>query len=392
MARLRSVWRIMIAARIAVAVLTFAFAGRAAAAACGPWPSWETFKSAYVSGDGRVIDPTHEDHRTVSEGQAYAMIFALAANDRASFDRLLTWTTNNLARGDMGLNLPAWLWGHREKDDSWGVIDANPATDADVWLAYALLEAGRLWSEPRYVVLADRMIANIAQYEVRDLPRLGPSLMPAPHGFVHDDYFRLNPSYLAMQPLRRIAAHTRDTLWPAVIASSRRVLLEAAPLGVAGDWVEWHPLNGFLPDAKTDGIGSYDAIRVYLWIGMLDAADPDRRELLERYAPVAGSFGPDGRPPERIDVATARARGAGPGGFSASFVPFFAALGDFGAVAQQKVHLAAQTATDAKRYYDGVLRLWSEGWESGRYRFAPDGSLLAAWPRCTSVASEGSRR
>jgi hypothetical protein len=53
-------------------------------------------------------------------------------------------------------------------------------------------------------------------------------------------------------------------------------------------------------------------------------------------------------------------------------------------VTQQKVHLAAQTAPDAKRYYDGVLRLWSEGWESGRYRFAADGSLLAAWPGCAA--------
>lgn len=385
-------WR-AVAARIAVGVLTVLFAARAAAdARCGPWTSWETFKGAYLSGDGRVIDPMHADHRTVSEGQAYAMMFALVANDRATFDRLLVWSTNNLARGDLSLHLPAWLWGHREKDDSWSVIDPNPATDADVWMAYALLEAGRLWSEPRYVALADRMIANIAQREVRDLPRLGPTLMPAPQGFVLDTYYRLNPSYLALQPLRRFAGHTNDTLWPAVLASSRRILLESAPLGVAGDWIEWHPLKGFLPDGRTEGLGSYDAIRVYLWIGMLDAADPDRRELLERYAPVAGTFAPDGRPPERIEIATGRTRGGGPGGFSASFIPFFSARGDFGAVAQQKVHLAAQTASDAKRYYDGVLRLWSEGWETGRYRFAADGSLVAAWPGCASVASQGARR
>jgi endoglucanase len=377
-------------ARILVGPLFF-FAGQAAAA-CGPWPSWEAFKSAYLSLDGRVIDPMHADHRTVSEGQAYALMFALVANDRASFDRLLVWTTNNLSRGDLNLHLPAWRWGKREKDDSWGVIDPNSATDADVWIAYALLEAGRLWAEPRYTALADRMIANIGRQEVRDLERLGTTLMPAPHGFVHETYFRLNPSYLALQPLRRFAVHTGDTLWPAVLASSRRVLLESAPKGIAGDWVEWHPLRGFVPDGKTDGIGSYDAIRVYLWIGMLDAADPDRRELLDRYAPVAATFAADGRPPERIEIATGRTRGAGPGGFSASLIPFFSARGDFGAVAQQKVHLAVQTATDAKRYYDGALRLWSDGWESGRFRFAADGSLRVAWPDCAAVASQGSRR
>lgn len=377
-------WRALFTARITWALLVLAFTAPAAhaAKACGPWTAWEVFKTAYLSNDGRVIDPMHADHRSVSEGQAYAMIFALAANDRVVFDRLLTWTTNNLAQGDLSKHLPAWLWGRRKKGQGWGVIDPNPATDADVWLAYALLEAGRLWSEPRYVVLADRLIANIAQHEVKDLPRLGPTLMPAPHGFVEKGYFRLNPSYLALQPLRRFAAHTGDTLWPAVLASSRRILLESASLGVAGDWIEWHPLKGFVPDAKSGGIGSYDAIRVYLWIGMLNAADPDRRDLLNRYARVDRLFASDGRPPERIEIASGRTQGAGPGGFSASFIPFFAARGDLGAVTQQKVHLAAQTAPDAKRYYDGALRLWSEGWESGRYRFAPDGSLLAAWPGC----------
>lgn len=369
--------------RAVLAAVTI-LAAPAAKAACTPWSAWETFKARFMSGDGRVIDPMHKDQRTVSEGQAYAMMFALIANDRGTFDRLLRWSNDNLARGDLAQHLPAWLWGKR-KDDSFGVIDPNAASDADVWMAYALLEASRLWSEPKYRTLADAMIANIAAREVLDLPRLGAALLPAPHGFVHKDYFRLNPSYLAPQPLRRFAAHTRDTLWPAVLASGRRTLLEAAPQSVAGDWIEWHPQHGFRPDDKTRGIGSYDAIRVYLWIGMLDANDPDRRALLAHYAPIKRLFSADGRPPEHVEIASGRARGWGPGGFSASFLPFFVALGDFGAVAQQKVHLVAQAAADENRYYDQVLRLWGEGWDAGRYRFTADGTLVTAWASgCTA--------
>lgn len=369
---------------VCAALLIAALSSTAVRADCGPWPAWEAFKSGYISGDGRVIDPMHADQRTVSEGQAYAMMFALIANDRASFDRLLAWTTNNLARGDLAKNLPAWLWGKRKDGQEWGVLDPNAATDADVWLAYALLEAGRLWSVPRYEQLADALIANIAKYEVIELAGLGPTLVPAPHGFVFKDYARLNPSYFALQPLRRIGAHTGDPLWNAVAWSSRRVLLEGASRGVAGDWIEWRPRQGFVPDTKTQGLGSYDAIRVYLWIGMLDAQDPDCSELLARYAPVAGLFSADGRPPTYIDIATGRTRGLASGGFSASFVPFFTAQGDFGAVAQQNLHLAAQTASDAKFYYDQVLRLWGEGWSAGRYRFVADGSLVAAWSGCAT--------
>lgn len=347
-------------------------------AACTPWSAWEAFQARFISGDGRVIDRAHKDQRTVSEAQAYALLFALIANDRAGFAQLLRWTIDKLARGDLSQYLPAWTWGRRP-DQGWGVIDPNPASDADVWMAYALLEASRLWSESPYLALANAMIANIAAHEVLDLPRLGTTLLPAPRGFVHADHVRLNPSYLAPQPLRRFAAHSADPRWLAVLASARRVLLESAPQSAAGDWIEWSAERGFAPDRETHGIGSYDAIRVYLWIGMLDAADPDRRALLAHYAPVARLFAADGRPPEQIDITTGHTRGDGPGGFSAALLPFFHALGDFGAVAQQKVHLATLSTTDQPRYYDQVLRLWGEGWDAGHYRFGPDGSLLPRW-------------
>lgn len=63
-------------------------------AAC-QWPAWEQFKQAYVSPEGRVIDPSDARKISTSEGQSYGLFFALAANDRAGFDKLLTWTQNN---------------------------------------------------------------------------------------------------------------------------------------------------------------------------------------------------------------------------------------------------------------------------------------------------------
>ncbi len=58
-------------------------------AAC-QWPAWEQFKQAYVSPEGRVIDPSDARKISTSEGQSYGLFFALAANDRAGFDKLLT--------------------------------------------------------------------------------------------------------------------------------------------------------------------------------------------------------------------------------------------------------------------------------------------------------------
>jgi endoglucanase len=37
-----------------------------------------------------------------------------------------------------------------QKDKNWAVIDTNSASDADIWIAWSLLEAGRLWKHPDY--------------------------------------------------------------------------------------------------------------------------------------------------------------------------------------------------------------------------------------------------
>src|ERR1700694_2989853 len=89
------------------------------------WPEWNDFVARFVQADGRVIDLTFE-RKSTSEGQAYGLFFALVANQRAQFDTLLKWTSDNLASGQLGDRLPAWLWGLR-KDGTWGVKDKNSA-------------------------------------------------------------------------------------------------------------------------------------------------------------------------------------------------------------------------------------------------------------------------
>lgn len=54
------------------------------------WPLWQDFKEIQIQ-DGRVIDDSDPRMITTSEGQSYAMFFALAANDRPAFDALLNF-------------------------------------------------------------------------------------------------------------------------------------------------------------------------------------------------------------------------------------------------------------------------------------------------------------
>ena len=100
------------------------------------------------------------------------MFFSLVANDRSHFDGLLRWTEQNLAGGNLSRNLPAWLWGHGS-NNLWGVLDKNSASDADIWMTYTLLEAGKAWNEPRYTKIGTGLAHQIADREIANVPGLG---------------------------------------------------------------------------------------------------------------------------------------------------------------------------------------------------------------------------
>ncbi len=364
-------------------------AGASAAGACAPaWSGWQQFKQGFLSADGRVIDVGSADERTVSEGQAYALFFALVANDRATFDEVLRWTENNLAAGDLTSHLPAWLWG-RAKDGSWHVLDANAASDADLWIAYTLLQAGELWHERSYTARGAVLARHIVEQETATLPEIGLTLLPGPVGFhPNPDEWRVNPSYMPLQVLRGLAEQLPDDArWKRLTASASAVVLGTAPQGFAPDWARYQTDKGFLPDSDTKGRGSYDAIRVYLWAGMLDPASADTKKLLARLKPFADYIAQHGAPYESIDTTTGETKQAGNAGFSAAAVPFLAALGQSAAADAQVARVQALDAHEPPGYYSSVLTLFGLGWREGLYRFDADGNLEVRWrSACSGVA------
>lgn len=358
-----------------------ASAAEPAAPCASAWPRWEQFKRTFVSTDGRVIDVGSSDSRTVSEGQSYGLFFALVANDRQTFDKILQWTENNLASGDLTAHLPAWLWGHAQ-DGQWKVLDPNAAADADLWIAYSLLEAGALWHERSYTARGARFARRVLDEEGENLPGLGFALLPGQKGFhLAPDVWRLNPSYAPLQVIRGIGTRLADDArWPRLAASSARMLDETAPHGFAPDWTHFRTEHGFAPDEATHGQGSYDAIRVYLWAGMLDPRDDSAASLAARLAPFADFVAAHGAPPESVDAATGKpGPNLGNAGFSAAAVPFLAARKQDALVDAQAARAESLAAQSAPGYYSSVLMLFGLGWRDGRYRFAPDGTLDVAW-------------
>ncbi|WP_316154689.1 cellulose synthase complex periplasmic endoglucanase BcsZ [Cupriavidus sp. BIC8F] len=376
---------------LASALACASLAAPAASALVCKWADWDAFRQTLLSADGRVIDSSTENQATVSEGQAYGLFFALAANDRASFDKLLAWTENNLAQGDLIAHLPAWIWGRLPPEqaksagkaaDSWGVIDANPASDADLWIAYTLLEAGRLWQERRFTALGTLMARRILCEETAVLPGLGRTVLPGTRGFKLSEHrWRLNPSYVPMQVMRRLATLLPDEpAWQQLVASSARLMLDTAPRGFAPDWVEYQPGRGFLPDAQTHAESAYNAIRVYLWAGMLASDEPRRAALLRTFTPLADYVTAKGFPPERADTQTGQpGLNAGNGGFSAAVAPYLAALGRADQASAQARRTRELAQREPPGYYTQVVTLFGLGYLDGQFRFARDGALVPTW-------------
>ena len=363
-----------------------------------PWGLWRSYSARFIDPQsGRVFDPDGDRH-TTSEAQAYALFFALADNDRPAFLSILGWTEANLAGGDIATHLPAWLYG-KDKDGQWRVLDANSASDADVWMAYTLIEAGRLWKSPGEANLGRAMLALIASNEVVNLPGFGPMLLPGPAGFQNGSNWTLNPSYLPLFLFKRLANVDPAGPWAQIALGIPRLLEQSSRHGYAMDWVQYVPSDGFYPAPKPAAAelsgsgnagpeGSYDAIRVYLWAGMLDPDDPMRSLILNAVPAMSAYLANHDAPPEKISDLGIPIAQDGPVGFSAAVLPYLHAYPDLSrAVAKQLIRLSAQkdSATGLygkdRAYYDQNLALFATGFLEARFRFGPGGELKVEWKR-----------
>lgn len=251
--------------------------------------TWNRYRDRFIQTDGRVIDWENDDQRTTSEGQAYAMLRAVLIDDPATFDRVLTWGEQNLARrGDDDVlldHLWAWKWGPDAapgKAKQWGILDKNFATDADIDAATALIMAARRWQKPAYLNLAKTKLIDIWEFSTVDISLTdelsGRYLLPGPIDAFHPspETWYLNPSYIAPYAFRIFAQVDRRHDWLELVNTGYRMLEASSPLselGLPSDWVLLHSeIPHYRPLPATAPIKSlygFDAYRVW-WRVALD--------------------------------------------------------------------------------------------------------------------------
>ncbi len=386
----------MKAALLSALALATLLPGLAQAQGCSTqnWPLWTQYAERFVQKDGRMLGSSMDPNQSSSEGQSYGMFFALVANDPVTFDNLWRWTRDNLSGANPGQNLPGWLWGSAG-NGTWGLLDKNSASDADLWMAYALLEADRLWHKPHYRADALLILGNVEHTLIRDIPGLGKMLLPGPVGYEHpDQLWRFNASYLPIPLLRRFTRESPTSPWKAVADSTAKMIADKNMnrFGFVPDWVAYRGTDVnkgmFVVDKFSNPLGSYDAIRAYLWAGLTSPADPLAKPILDNLDGMAQSTASVGVPPEKVNVITGATEGTGPYGYSASLVPYLRAKGLPQLADQQQrivdqaiAHFSdpADPAYRQPQYYHVMLSLFSLGWTEHRYQFNKDGTLNVSW-------------
>jgi endoglucanase len=304
---------------------------------------WQAYKAAYITDAGRVVD-TGNGMISHSEGQGYAMLLAVAANDRPVFDKLWGWTRANLMVRDDQLN--AWRWDPARRP---AITDINNASDGDILIAWALAEASEFWGEIPLKTSARRVAVEIGRKLVIYKTKMGALLLPAVSGFAAEDRPDgpvVNLSYWVFPAFARLPMVAPEIDWRGIVQSGLDTL-KASRFGADGLPSEWVSLKGGVA-RPADGFPKqfgYNAIRIPLYLAWGGIGE---REHYDPFVNWATRY--NGR--SVIDVSTNREAGSfSEGGYAAiGALTLCAAEG-------RPLDRATLTGRGPENYYPATLRV-----------------------------------
>ena len=247
-----------------------------------------SFLARYVAGDGRVVR-LDQGGDTASEGQAYALLLAVAVHNARLFDSVWTWERDNLQQPS---GLFAYLWSNG------AVAGAGAATDADLDTAWALVLGASAFGRPDYLnagmAVASAILANetVVSGGLLELVA-GPWARTVPSA--------VDPSYFSPEAMAALATASGDARWTQIANNSQQLLSDleggVSTTSLPPDWASLSA-SGVVaatpPPAGGKSSPSYglDAQRVPVWF----AADctPSGRSLSAKEWPAISNLAASG--------------------------------------------------------------------------------------------------
>jgi endoglucanase len=237
----------------------------------------QSFLSTYVDADGRVVR-RDQGNDTVSEGQAYALLLADAVGDQGTFGRVWTWTRSHLQE-------PNGLFAFRANPDG-TVADPQPASDADLLIAWALVRA----TGPQAAEYHREGISIANAVLAHETVRRGDTLMLAAGPWAIGQPVTLDPSYWAPAAYEQLGLLTGDVRWRDLDNATIRLSTELTSDGQAlpPDWArvdKTFPEPTAAPNRSSRFIQyGLDAQRLPVWLAT--SCDPRGPRLAARFDPL----------------------------------------------------------------------------------------------------------
>ena len=252
-----------IAAMSIILTLAGTMTGASAASTILP-EEWSSYVDSYITKDGRVVD-TANNNISHSESQGYGLILSVLADDRATFERVLSFTSTELLVRDDGL--AGWLWDPAKTPH---LTDANNATDGDILIAYGLALAGDAWSESGFTDRARAIATTIGQTMLVQSDGMT-AILPGAAGFSDraDGVGPiLNPSYWVFEALPVFARLDPSVDWEGVTQTGIELVRRArlTKSGLPPDWLVLDDSGAVKPAPDFPIEFGYNGIRIPLYM------------------------------------------------------------------------------------------------------------------------------
>ena len=220
----------------------------------GATSSATAFLDRYEMSSGRVVR-LDQGSDTVSEGEAYAMLISASIGERSDFMRAWQWTQAHLQQRD-GLLAYHWQDGR--------VTGSEPASDADLDAAHALVLAAQKFSDHALLGAGRRIAAAILSHEtVRTA--IGPVLTAGPWAVSSRI---IDPSYFSPAGFQALYRATGNPAWRQLEQTSYTIinqLTSTSGIRLPPDWATLNSAGHATAASAPSGESarySYDALRV----------------------------------------------------------------------------------------------------------------------------------
>lgn len=258
-------------AGLLLVVLLLIASNQTGLAANGLTDGWMTYRDRFITADGRVLD-SGNNGITHSEGQGWGMLFAETVGDRATFDRLWSWTRRALQRKDSSLF--SWKWDPRDRVP---ISDPNDASDGDITIAWALSRAAERWNTISYRNAAEEIAADIRHMLLCVVHRRL-VLLPGRDGFRQHDRTIVNLSYYIYPAFVMFARIDPSPEWQQLRRDGLQLLAQArfGRWRLPPDWLVLDDRGEVAPAPNLPPRFGFDAVRIPLYLVWGDAATPER--------------------------------------------------------------------------------------------------------------------